>query len=333
VNKIVRVGLVGYGRVGRTFAQLVDSQRQALLDSLQVDPRLVLIRRSETQAEPGDTGGDLAWTEAESLSDAVTRLGIDVVVQAVPSSPALVQTAKDQTLDAMRSGANVVTATKSHLVEYWADLQDAAISAGRSLRISAATGAALPTADLCRRGFRAFPCRSFRASLNGTSNYVVGQLRRGLSLDDAIAEAVARGICEPNPVDDISGRDAAMKLVLLANLLWEPHRRLSDVVLERVDGDELSELVAEAERQELVLCSVATADGNASPALRVGHVLLEPSDPLARLRGAEKAVEFDLDLGGSVIVSGGASSPEGAGLALLKDLANLATGDGGLGFA
>jgi len=277
--------------------------------------------------------GDLAWTEAEPLSDAVTRLGIDVVVQAVPSSAALVQAARDQTLDAMRSGANVVTATKSHLVEYWPDLGDAAIAAGRSLRISAATGAALPAADLCRRGFRAFPCRSFRASLNGTSNYVVGQLRRGLSLDDAIAEAVARGICEPNPVDDISGRDAAMKLVLLANLLWQPHHRLSDVVVDRIDGDELRELVAEAERQDLVLCSVAKADGDTSPALRVGHAMLPPSDPLARLRGAEKAVEFDLGLGGTAMVSGGASSPEGAGLALLKDVANLATGDGGLGFA
>jgi homoserine dehydrogenase len=332
VNTIVRVGLVGYGRVGRTFAQLVDSQRQALVGSLHVDPRLVLIRRSATQAEPGDEAGELAWTAAEPLSAGVARLGIDVVVQAIPSSPVLAQIARDQALDALRSGANVVTATKSHLVEYWQDLSDAAISAGRSIRISAATGAALPTADLCRRGFRAFPCRSFRASLNGTSNYVVGQLRHGVSLDDAIAEAVARGICEPNPVDDISGRDAAMKLILLANLLWERHHRLSDVVVEPVAGDELREMVAEAERRELILCSVATAV-NAGPALRVGQAMLAPSDPLARLRSAEKAVEFDLDLGGSVIVSGGASSPEGAGLALLKDVANLATGDNGLGFA
>lgn len=333
MTKIVRVGLVGYGRVGRTFAQLLDSQRQALLDSLHIDPRLVLIRRSATQGEPADTAGDLAWTEAEPLSDAVARLGIDVVVQAIPSNPGLIQIAKDQTLDAMHSGANVVTATKSHLVEWWPDLSDAALSAGRSIRISAATGAALPTADLCRRGFRAFSCRSFRASLNGTSNFVMGELRRGLSLNDAIAEAVARGICEPNPVDDISGRDAAMKLVLLANLLWEPHHRLSDVVIARVDGDELRNLVAEADRRKLVLCSIATADRNAIPALRVDHVMLPASDPLARLRGAEKAVAFDLGLGGSVIVSGGASSPEGAGLAMLKDVANLATGDGGLGFA
>jgi homoserine dehydrogenase len=332
VNQIVRVGLLGYGRVGRAFAGLVHSQHDALLTARQVDLRVAFVRRSATQAEPRDETTDLAWSEAESLADTVARLGIDVVVQAVPSSPALVQSAYEQTLDAISSGADVVTATKSHLVEYWADLAAAAIAAGRSLRISAATGAALPAADLCRRGLRAFPCRSFRSSLNGTTNYVVSRMRRGLSLDDAIAEAVARGICEPSPLDDISGRDAAVKLVLLANLMWEPPHGLSDVQIDHVDPEELRELVAEAERRKLVLCSVATADMDASPALRVGHVMLAPSDPLARLQGAEKAVDFDLGLGGRVVVSGGASSPEGAGMALLKDIVNLATGDGGLGF-
>jgi homoserine dehydrogenase len=294
---------------------------------------LVLIRRSTTQTEPNGDIRDVAWTDAESIAEAVARLGIDVVVQAVPSSSALVETANTQTLDAMRSGANVVTATKSHLVEYWPELRDAAVASGRSIRISAATGAALPAADLCRRGFRGFACRSIRASLNGTTNYVMSRLRGGLTLEEAIDEAVARGMCEPNPVDDISGRDAAMKLVLLANLLWQPHHRLSDVALDPPDPDGLHALVADAERQELVLRSVAIADRDQSPALRVAYAMLSPSDPLARLQGAEKAVEFDLSLGGRVVVSGGASSPEGAGLALLKDVANLATGDGGLGFS
>ena len=333
MNKAVRVGLLGYGRVGRAFARLVDSQREALATSHGLDIRLVLIRRSATQAEPNQDMPDLAWIDAEPIAGAVARLGIDVVVQAVPSSPALLETANTQALDAMRSGANVVTATKSHLVEYWSELRDFAIANGRSIRISAATGAALPTADLCRRGFRAFPCRSFRASLNGTSNYVMSRLRGGLTLEDAIDEAVTRGMCEPNPVDDISGRDAAMKLVLLANLLWTPPSRLSDVALDDADPDALLELVADAQRQQLVLCSVAIADREQSPALRVAYAMLPPSDPLARLQGAEKAVEFDLNLGGRVVVSGGASSPEGAGLALLKDVANLATGDGGLGFS
>ena len=333
MNKVVRIGLLGYGRVGQAFAGLVHSHRDALSGSHGLDIRLVLIRRSIHQSEPAEAVHDLAWVEAESVADAVSRLGIDVVVHAVPSSPALLETANTQALEAMRSGADVVTATKSHVVEYWPELRDAAMAHGRSLRISAATGAALPAADLCRRGFRGFSCRSFRASLNGTSNYVVSRLRRGVTLDGAIAEAVARGMCEPNPVDDISGRDAAMKLVLLANLLWKPPHRLSDVALDPVDPDELRTLVADAERRELVLCSVAVADMDRSPALRVGHVLLPPSDPLARLQGAEKAVEFDLNRGGRVVVSGGASSPEGAGLALLKDVANLATGDGGLGFS
>src|ERR1700680_912900 len=114
MNKVVRVGLLGYGRVGQAFAGLVHSHRDALSRSHSLDIRLVLIRRSVHQAEPTEAVRDLAWAEAESVAVAVSRLGIDMVVQAVPSSPALLETANTQALDAMRSGADVVTATKSH---------------------------------------------------------------------------------------------------------------------------------------------------------------------------------------------------------------------------
>jgi homoserine dehydrogenase len=258
-------------------------------------------------------------------------LRIDTVVQAVPSANASSVEARDQIVRAMGAGADVVTATKSPLVAYWSELERAAAGSGKCIRISAAAGAALPAVDLCRRALRALPCRSVRASLNGTTNFVLNQLQSGASWRAAVDLAVERGICEPNPVDDLSGRDAAMKIVILANLLWGRAQTLSDVSIEGIPDDVESRLKLAAANGR-VLRSVAVARPEPSQTLEVGLQELSPQDPLARLEGAEKGIEFDCAECGTITVTGGRSSPLGAAFALLKDVVNLSTGDRAIGF-
>jgi homoserine dehydrogenase len=253
-------------------------------------------------------------------------LRIDTIVQVVPSGIANAAEARDQIVRAMAAGADVVTATKSPLVAHWSELERAAAESGKCIRISAAAGAALPAVDLCRRALRALPCHSIRASLNGTTNFVLNQLQSGISQQAAVDLAVQKGICEPNPVDDLSGRDAAMKIVILANLLWGQAHTLSDVSFEGIQ-DGIESRLAAAAAHGRVLRSVAVARLAPSLSLEVGLQELTPQDPLARLEGAEKGVEFDCAECGSITVTGGRSSPVGAAFALLKDVVNLATGD------
>ena len=167
--------------------------------------------------------------------------------------------------------------------------------------------------------------------MNGTTGFVLNQLRAGLSRQAAVDLAVDKGICEPNPSDDLSGRDAAMKIVLLANLLWGRARTLSEVSTEGIPDDIQSRLDAAAAAGR-ILTSVAVAQLEASPFLRVSLQELDLQDPLARLEGAQKGVTFDCGTCGSITVTGGHSSPEGAAFALLKDVVNLGTDDRALGF-
>ena len=329
--RAVSIALAGFGRVGRTFADTVSGSGAALLDRYGLDVRVRAIRTSASETVSSAPGRDdpAAWRPAGSFSDFLARSGATTLVQCIPSDTARASEAFDQVATAFSMGLDVVTATKSHLVTRWSELAELAERERRRIRISAAAGAALPAVDLARRGIRGFGCRRFRASLNGTSNFVLEEVVAGRSLADAIGQAQALGIAESDPSYDLSGRDSASKLVLIANLLWGTAWSLSNVDVAGIEAD-VETRARDAALRGWRLRSIGEAHETGAMSVAVREV--DPSDAFHGLAGPEKLVEFDCPSAGEVRVSGGKSSPQGAALALLKDVVNLATGDEGLGF-
>lgn len=334
----VNVALFGYGRVARDFVELIDEGESELRRRYGIRISLTGIRGATQQIVLGANGHTQAatvpprdaWQPVAGLEDFLAATAASVVVQAIPSSEQLVDTATAQALAAFEARVDVVTATKSHLARRWGLLADAASRTGCRMRISAATGAALPAADVARLSLRGFRCLRIRGALNGTSTFVLERLAAGQELADAIALAQSRGIAEADPTDDLDGGDAASKLVLLANLLWDLRASLDDVQREGIDHTSAIR-AARAASDGRRLRSVAAADGETGR-LEVRLEALEPGDALYPLSDSEKAVAYDCGALGEIIVSGGRSSLRGASQAMLKDVLSLALDLGPAGF-
>ena len=57
--------------------------------------------------------------------------------------------------------------------------------------------------------------------LNGTTNYILTRMvRGGVSFEDALKEAQAKGYAEQNPAADVEGLDAGRKICILSDLAW-----------------------------------------------------------------------------------------------------------------
>lgn len=54
---------------------------------------------------------------------------------------------------------------------------------------------------------------------SGTSSFILNEMRAGKPLSAALAEAVATGLCEPDPREDLNGGDVRRKIVVLAREL------------------------------------------------------------------------------------------------------------------
>jgi len=78
--------------------------------------------------------------------------------------------------------------------------------------------------------------------LNTTTNFVLEEIRKGKSYDDAILESKNRGFIEANPATDIEGWDAAAKIAVLLNVLMEANispkeidrKGIEDIGLEQI---------------------------------------------------------------------------------------------------
>ncbi|MFE7441017.1 homoserine dehydrogenase [Streptomyces chartreusis] len=319
--------LSGYGPVGQAYVNHLARHGDSLARQYGVQPRVRAIRASSTQCRlRGDepVPRRSAWSPLTSLEDLLDQTGARVFVQAIPSSPELREQAAEEAVTALNLGVHVVTATKSHLLSHWRQLDKAARTLGGMIRISGATGAALPAGDMSRTGLRGMGCKTIRACPNGTVTFVLDRLAAGDSLRDAISEAQRRGIAEADPSADLSGDDAATKARLLAALAWGWDPALVRVQAEPVEESTGGKAMSAASRSRR-LRAVARASSDQPFLVQVRLEETESGDPLYALDGPEKAVVFGCPNGGDVTVSGGRSSPLGAALALVKDTIDVTT--------
>lgn len=142
----------------------------------------------------------------------VLNLRADVVVDALPGftpSHPLVRHYLDH-------GVNVVSANKALIAEAGSDLSVLAARSTARLAYSAAVGGSAPMLEALRREVHHGEIRAIAGVLNGTCNYVLDRCVEGLLLNEAVRAAQACGFAEADPGEDLSGRDAARKLRILA---------------------------------------------------------------------------------------------------------------------
>jgi homoserine dehydrogenase len=197
-----------------------------------------------------------AWPSslpAGRITDAIKPDATVVDVTASTGTGSLLQTA-------LAGGCGVVLANKHPLtgpsaqagvfLEHPHVRYEATVGAGlpaiASLRTLLGTGDQLTTAEGC---------------LSGTLGYICTQLQDGVTYSEAISRARELGYTEPDPREDLSGRDVARKALILARTAGWP-LEMTDLVVEPM----YSEALADISIEEFM---AATAELNAFYAHRV----------------------------------------------------------------
>lgn len=225
-GRTVRIALAGCGVVGGELARLVESVYSAPehADGVRLEIVRVLVREPG-KARPVSLPADRFTSDVSEFLSAPA----DVVVEAIGGlEPAgtIVRAALDR-------GTPVVTANKALVGAMGAELASLAAARRTTLDFEAAVGGGIPAVRVLRDALGTWPVRRIRAILNGTTNYVLTLLERGVSFPDAVADAQRAGFAEADPGRDLDGTDAGDKIRILA---WLAYGLRPETVAVRVRG-------------------------------------------------------------------------------------------------
>jgi homoserine dehydrogenase len=304
----LRIAVIGAtGRIGARVVELIQT-RPREWSTCGLRPRIVFAANSRASITdmdglaPSSLASELcvgaAWPDFGDLA-------VDVVVDCTASEKIAARYA-----EWLAQGIHVVTPNKiasSADYTFQTDILAAEARTGAQLRDSTTVGAQLPLlatlAELRRAGDRV---ERFEAVLSGTLSYVLGSVQTGTPLSQSIGEAVSLGYAEPDPACDLSGIDAARKLVILLRAAGIDIE-LGDVertpLLDVAEGSWLDAALAVDEiwraraalaqaRHEKWIYRASFEDGRA----RIAPERVPLDHPLARLAPCENAIVLHSEL-------------------------------------
>jgi aspartokinase/homoserine dehydrogenase 1 len=318
-TKTLNLFVVGVGLIGSTLLRQIERQRHYLKTVHALEIRLVALSNSKKMLFNEDGiplagfGGLLKEKgEAASLPRFIERMTQMNLSQSVfvdcTSSEDLVQH-YSAVLD---RSISIVTPNKianSGTYAQYARLREKSRQRNVQFLFETNVGAGLPVIstlnDLLHSGDRIL---RIEAVLSGTLSFIFNNFTKGRGFADIVREAQQRGYTEPDPRVDLSGKDVARKLLILAresgvplemkqvdieNILPPACRKAATIplfykALEK-SGDVFEKRRAAAERKGRVLRFIARLEkGKAS--IRLQEV--DASHPFYNLSGSDNIISF-----------------------------------------
>jgi len=317
-EKQVRVGIVGFGTVGRATADIIAKHRDLIAQRSGVKLTVSCVcRRSGVPAKDLPAGA-LAVTDWKEL---LSNPKVDVVVETMGGTGESLQLLRA----ALGQGKPVVTANKNLLAEHGDELFALAASRNLPIGFEASVAGGIPILRVIQESTAGDRLRSVHGILNGTANYILTQMElRGIEFAEALSEAQQAGYAEADPSFDIDGQDARDKLCILARMAFEGRLQVAHIPTYGIRHVHAIDIHS-AQKLDSTIRLVGSAE-NTDFGLEVSvrPWLVNRRSMLAKVEGVNNAVFLVGDKIGTQMFYGRGAGGDATGSAVVSDLIEIA---------
>ena len=238
-----RLALLGFGTVGQGLCEILLEKRTNLKEKYNYDFEIVAIADLITGNVYNPDGLDIVQKlkEAKGKNKFTTDLtGWDNLSLIRKSNATVVcemtytdlktgGPAIDHVRTALESGKNVVTSNKGPAALAYQEMKKIAGKNGVKFLIEGTVMSGTPILNLTEGPLAGCEISAIRGILNGTTNYILSEMEKGLDYHEVLEKAQELGYAEADPTGDVEGYDARGKVTILANVVMEASLSVSDV--------------------------------------------------------------------------------------------------------
>ncbi|NJL30289.1 MAG: homoserine dehydrogenase [Phycisphaerales bacterium] len=229
---------------------------------------------------------------------------------------------------AIGMGKHVVTANKALVSAEGPELLALARKHNVALAFEASCCGGIPVINALNFGLMANDIRALYGILNGTCNYILTEMTcAGKSYATALSEAQQKGYAEADPTLDVSGRDAAHKLAILAALAFGVQVTEDKVRSTGIDELDLADVQFGMELGYTIkLLGIAENVPGKGLLLSVQPCFVHQKELIAQVQGSFNALSVFGHAVGHTLSYGRGAGQMPTASAVLADVLNIAAG-------
>ena len=332
------VALIGFGGVNRALVEMIATNAEKFKREQGFSLRIVAVSDvflgsvyapegidiKTLTTLPVEQGAFAALTHGQANADNETIIkhsNADIVVEATVTDPVTGEPATSHCRWALSHGKHVSTTNKGPLAFAAKELTSLAHKHGVCFEYEGVVMSGTPVLRFADKLLTGSEVKQFSGIVNGTANYVLGQVEQGQRFNEAITSAQALGYAEADPSADIEGKDVMLKVIVLANRLWGAHLSTKDVQCEgitKLSESQIRNAVENGARWKLIGKAIKHADGQITATVSPERLSL--TQPLANINGPINAVTYHTEMLGDVTVSGPGAGRIETAYAVLSDI-------------
>ncbi|MBQ3114890.1 MAG: homoserine dehydrogenase [Clostridia bacterium] len=310
---MVNVAVLGYGTVGSGVVEIINGGQFHKKAGDEITVKAIL----DIRKFPGDTYENLVTDNYDNILE-------DDEISIVVETMGGLKPAYDFTKQALLKGKSVVTSNKELVATHGAELLSIAKANNVSYLFEASVGGGIPIIRPLNNCLAANDITSILGILNGTTNYILTQMfKNGVSFENALSDAQAKGYAEQNPAADIEGHDACRKIAILSSLAYGKHINSNEIKTEGITKISAQDVnYAEAEGYSIKLIARSKNFGNGVYAC-VSPVMLPKNHPLSDVEDVFNAILVNGSATGDVMFYGKGAGKLPTASAVVADVIDI----------
>lgn len=316
---VVRLGFLGMGVVGCGAANILLRHADFIAHRARCQFEIVKVAvRNINKPRPVNLPRELYTTDTFSV---VNDPRVDIVVEVMGG----VELAYELLMTAIKNGKSVVTANKELLAKRGSELLDAAREMGADVFFEASVAGGIPIITALKQSLVGERIHRIIGILNGTTNYILTKMSRdGLSFEQALREAQAKGFAEADPSDDVDGHDATYKIAILASIAFGYRIKVDAIYREGIRTVEPADIrYADELGYGIKLLAIARQEDGAIE-LRVHPTMVPKTHPLSAVSEQFNAILVEGENVGWLMFYGQGAGGPPTGNSVVSDIIDAA---------